>query len=202
VTPVLAEAAVSAECPATTDAELIRLSLRDPERFAALFDRHAAEIRRYALGRLGADIADDITAETFLAAFRKRESYDLARDDARPWLYGIATLVISEHRRAELRRYHRLAAAPVPEQPEPFEDAADDRVSAEQMLPVVARVLASLPAAERDLLLLVAWTDLSYDGIARSLAIAPGTVASRLHRIRAKVRRRLGPAVFSPGRTG
>lgn len=202
MTAVLAETAVSPQCPHATDAELIRLSLGDPERFAALFDRHAAGIRRYALGRLGTDIADDITAETFLAAFRKRGSYDLARDDARPWLYGIATLAISEHRRAELRRYHRLAAAPVPEQPEPFEDAADDRVSAEQMLPAVARALASLTAAERDLLL-VAWTDLSYDGIARSLAIAPGTVASRLHRIRAKVRRRrLGPAALTPGQAG
>jgi RNA polymerase sigma-70 factor (ECF subfamily) len=190
--PVTTGVTIPAESPATTDAELIGLSLREPERFAALFDRHAAEIRRYALGRLGPDLADDITAETFLTAFRKRDRYDLDRDDARPWLYGIATRWISEHRRFEHRRYRHLARTPAPEPPEPFEEAAEARVSASRMLPVVAGVLASLPAADRDLLLLVAWTDLTYEDIARSLAIAPGTVASRLHRIRRKIRGRLG----------
>jgi RNA polymerase sigma-70 factor (ECF subfamily) len=179
--------------PTTTDAALIELSLRDPERFASLFDRHAAEIHRYAAARLGPDLADDITAETFLTAFRKRDRYDLGRADALPWLYGIATRWISEHRRAEQRRYRNLARLPAPVPPEPFEEATDDKVSAQQMLPVVAQVLTSLSAAERDLLLLAAWTDLSYDDIARSLAVAPGTVASRLHRIRSKVRRLLGP---------
>jgi RNA polymerase sigma factor (sigma-70 family) len=64
-------------------------------------------------------------------------------------------------------------------------------VSARQVLPQVARALAALSPAERDLLLLVAWTDLSYGEIAQALTIAPGTVASRLHRIRGKVRRLL-----------
>jgi RNA polymerase sigma factor (sigma-70 family) len=191
--PVTTRTAVTAQWPTATDAALIELSLRDPERFASLFDRHAAEIHRYAAGRLGPDLADDITAETFLTAFRKRDRYDLDRDNALPWLYGIATRWISEHRRAERRRYQNLARMPVPAPPEPFEDTADDRVSAQQMLPLVARVLADLSADELDLLLLAALTDLSYDDIARSLAVAPGTVASRLHRIRHKVRRLLGP---------
>ena len=177
---------------APTDAALIEASLHDPARFAAVFDRHADEIHRYATGRVGPDAADDVTAETFLTAFRKRGSYDLGRDDARPWLYGIATRWIREHRRTEHRYYEGVARLPVPLQPEAFEEAAADRVTARQMLPVLAGVLATLSQNERDLLLLVAWTDLSYSEVAQALAIAPGTVASRLHRVRGKVRRLLG----------
>jgi DNA-directed RNA polymerase specialized sigma24 family protein len=60
------------------DAELIRRSAGDPEQFAALFDRYARQIHLYAARRIGTQAADDIVAETFLAAFRRRGSYDLA----------------------------------------------------------------------------------------------------------------------------
>ncbi|MEV4326723.1 sigma-70 family RNA polymerase sigma factor, partial [Microbispora rosea] len=85
--------------PEPSDAELIEASLTAPERFAGVFDRHADEIHAYAGRRLGPEHADDVTAETFLVAFRKRQRYDTTRPDARPWLYGIAGNLISGHRR-------------------------------------------------------------------------------------------------------
>jgi RNA polymerase sigma factor (sigma-70 family) len=172
-----------------TDAALIQLSLAESERFATVFDRHAAEIYRYLAGRLGPDVADDVTAETFLTAFRKRAQYDLDRADARPWLYGIATRLISDHRRTERRRARALARAPVAGPPEPFEDATAERLTAERMIRALAGALGTLSAADRDLLLLVAWTDLTYGDIGQALGIATGTVASRLHRIRKKILR-------------
>jgi Sigma-70 region 2 len=66
------------------DSAAIRASLTEPERFAPLFDRHAPVIYRYLARRAGIEVADDLTAETFLAAFRRRDSYDLACTDARP----------------------------------------------------------------------------------------------------------------------
>jgi RNA polymerase sigma-70 factor (ECF subfamily) len=91
------------------DATVIQLSRHEPEHFTVLFRRHAPHIQRYVVRRLGADAADDIVAETFLLAFRQRDRYDLARADARPWLYGIATNLIGRHRRAEIRLYRALA---------------------------------------------------------------------------------------------
>jgi DNA-directed RNA polymerase specialized sigma24 family protein len=88
---------------ALNDADLIERSRREPGCFAGIFDRHWEEILRYAHRRLGPDLAEDITAETFLAAFRRRDSYDTSRADARPWLYGIAVRLIARHRRAEAR---------------------------------------------------------------------------------------------------
>ncbi|GGW00715.1 hypothetical protein GCM10010264_08890 [Streptomyces globisporus] len=60
------------------DADVIAQSLDEPELFAGLYDRHAPDIHRYAARRLGEGAADDITAETFLIAFRTRARYDTA----------------------------------------------------------------------------------------------------------------------------
>jgi len=174
------------------DAGVIEESLTEPERFAVLFDRHSAEIHHYAARRLGGENADDVVAETFLAAFRKRFGYDMTRPDARPWLYGIATNAIREHRRGEMRRNRLLARAPDPGPAESFDDRSAARITAQALQPRLAAVLARLTAEERDLLLLVAWAELSYEEAARALGIPVGTVRSRLHRLRAKVRRGLG----------
>ena len=77
------------------DAGLIAESYRVPERFGAVFDRHATAIHGYIARRLGRDAADDLVAETFLVAFRQRASYHPDQPSARPWLYGIATRLIS-----------------------------------------------------------------------------------------------------------
>jgi hypothetical protein len=117
--------------PLADDAALIAHSLADPEAFAAIFDRHALQIHRYAAQRLGNALADDVVGDTFLVAFRRRDHYDPAYRDARPWLFGIATNMISRHRQAEVRFYRALARTGV----DPLvESPIDD---------VVARVAAS-----------------------------------------------------------
>jgi hypothetical protein len=82
---------MASEPGSPTDAQVIEQSLRSPEAFATLFDPHAGAIYRYAAIRLGTDVADDVMSETFYLAFRGRRRFDLSRENARPWLYGIAT---------------------------------------------------------------------------------------------------------------
>ena len=174
------------------DAALIERSWHEPEAFAALYDRHAAPIHRFAGRRLGDQMADDVVGETFLAAFRRRKRYDLRRADARPWLYGIAANVIGKHRRAEvrmLRAFARTGADPVAAG---HADLVDSRVCAAAVQRDLAAALAALTAGDRDVLLLIAWADLSYEETAAALGIPVGTVRSRLHRARRKVREALG----------
>jgi RNA polymerase sigma factor (sigma-70 family) len=174
------------------DAALIERSWHEPEAFAALYDRHAAPIHRFAGRRLGDQLADDVVGETFLAAFRRRKRYDLRRADARPWLYGIAANVIGKHRRAEvrmLRAFARTGADPVAAG---HADLVDSRVCAAAVQRDLAAALAALTAGDRDVLLLIAWADLSYEETAAALGIPVGTVRSRLHRARRKVREALG----------
>ncbi|WP_308201441.1 RNA polymerase sigma factor [Sphaerisporangium perillae] len=173
------------------DSTVIARSLEQPELFAVVFDRHADEMFRYAARRLGAEPAEDVVAEVFLVAFRHRGRYDRTRPDARPWLYGITTNVASQHRRAERRRIDVMARIGA-DRPGSFDDRSVERVTAQQLQPRLARALSTLSSRERDLLLLVAWTDLSYEDVAEALRIPTGTVRSRLHRVRVKLRRTLG----------
>lgn len=175
-----------------SDSRSIGASLASPERFAEIFDRHWAEIYRYIARRLGPEAAEDVGAETFTVAFRNRGRYDLARQDARPWLYGIATNLIGQHRRTERRRHELLARTGGDASSPSFADASDARVTAERLGPRIASALAGLPADERDLLLLIAWADLTYAEAGEALGVPLGTVRSRLHRIRRKIRREFG----------
>jgi RNA polymerase sigma factor (sigma-70 family) len=177
---------------AGSDAALIDASRHRPQAFAAIFDRHADELYRYLAGRVGAQVAADLVAEVFVVAFRARDRYDPDRPDARPWLYGIATRLVAQHRRDERRRLRALARMAAPGAVDGFEEHATDRVMAQQLQPRLAGALRRLPAQDRDLLLLVAWGDLTYQRAGQVLGIPVGTVASRLHRIRRKLRRALG----------
>jgi RNA polymerase sigma factor (sigma-70 family) len=173
---------------AADDAAVIESSWLEPERFAVLFDRHAPHIHRYLARRAGRQVADDLVAETFLTAFAKRDRYDLGYSDARPWLYGIATNLVGQHHRDEARQYRIMQRAVAePEVPD-HADRVAAGVTAQAMRALLEAALAGLPAGDRDVLLLIAWEQLTYQEVSRALAIPAGTVRSRLHRARAKVR--------------
>ena len=179
------------------DARLIAESCRVPERFGAVFDRHATAIHGYVARRLGRDAADDLVAETFLVAFRQRASYEPDQSSARPWLYGIATRLVSRRRREEVRFFRAIArsgidpaADPVAE---PVADQSARRADAQALHRRLAGALAVLSPADRNALLLVA-DGLSYQEAARALGVPAGTLSSRLARARRTVRAALGGA--------
>ncbi|WP_326632146.1 RNA polymerase sigma factor [Nonomuraea fuscirosea] len=174
------------------DSELVSASWSDPEAFAELFDRYSAMLYRYVSKRLGPGPAEDLVGETFLIAFSKRRSYDLSYPDARPWLFGILTKLVARHHRSEATRYRALLRAPVEAEVESPADRVAAGVSAQAVRGELAGALAALPAKDRDVLLLIAWGDLTYEEVARALGIPVGTVRSRLNRGRRKVRAALG----------
>jgi RNA polymerase sigma factor (sigma-70 family) len=175
---------------------VIAASLVEPARFAELFDRHYPAILRYLRRRVGHQLADDLAADTFVLAFRRRHQYRAQHPDAAAWLYGIAGNLLRQHARAEQRRlraYARIVADPTGPD---VEDGVAERVDAAAAGRRAALAVAELPAQQREVLLLVAWTDLGYAGIARALGVPPGTVRSRLHRARQRLRRQLGWAAM------
>ncbi|WP_309237770.1 RNA polymerase sigma factor [Streptomyces albidus (ex Kaewkla and Franco 2022)] len=174
------------------DSVLVQASQTDPQRFAELYDRHAPDIHRYAARRLGDSAADDVVAETFLVAFRRRDRFDPSRGAARPWLYGIASNLIAGHRRSEVMQYRVLARTAVDPVVEGHHERSDSRVAAAAVARQLGAALARLSKGDRDVLLLVAWESLTYDEVAQALEIPVGTVRSRLNRARKKVRKALG----------
>ena len=149
-------------------------------------------MHRY-LGRRVGDLADDLLSETFLIAFRRRAAYRPDHVEVRPWLIGIATNVVHGHRRAEQRRYRALARASAePAQAGSATDESNDRVVAEALRAPLAAALGRLKGRDRDVLLLFAYAQLSYEEIATVLDVPLGTVRSRLNRARRQTRAALG----------
>jgi RNA polymerase sigma factor (sigma-70 family) len=153
------------------------------EQFTEVHDRYFAAIYRYVAGRLGTQAAEDVAAETFLVAFDRRSTFDATRGDLRAWLFGIATNLVSRHRRKEARHYRALSRLDVPVAAEGHENRVVSAMAAGQL----GKALARLSAGERDVLLLVALGELGYAEVAEALGISPGTVGSRLTRARKKL---------------
>lgn len=174
-----------------TDAQIIALSMAEPQRFAHIFDRHFTAVRGYLARRAEVDVAVDLAAEVFIVAFDARRRYDQDRPSARPWLLGIATNLLRHHRRGEVRRLHAIARMEVPIGVADGTDAIDARIDAQSLRSRLADALARLSPGERDVLLLHAWADLDHTDIGLALGIPVGTVRSRLHRARGRVRERL-----------
>jgi RNA polymerase sigma factor (sigma-70 family) len=171
-----------------TDAALIERSWHEPDRFAGVFDRHYAGIHGFVARRLGASLADDLASETFLIAFDRRRRYDLGHASARPWLYGIATNLISRHRRAEVRQYRALARSDATGAVDGHAERVAGRLDAGALRGRLAAALVEIGERDREVLLLVAWGQLSCEEAARALGIPAGTARSRLHRARRRTR--------------
>jgi RNA polymerase sigma-70 factor (ECF subfamily) len=176
------------EARPATDADVVEASVADPAGFATLFDRHATVIRDYLARRVGPQPAEDLTGETFLIAFSRRKDYDRTHQNALPWLYGIASNLVRQRRRAEVRQLRAFARTGVDDVLADHAESVSAKVTAQASTRVLAGALARLTAGERDVLLLMAWAGLSYDELAAALDIPLGTVRSRLHRARTKVR--------------
>jgi RNA polymerase sigma factor (sigma-70 family) len=153
--------------------------------FGRLFDAHAPGLKRYLAGRVGASTADDVVAETFLAAMRDRGRYQPERATVRAWLYGIAANLMGHHIRGEVRAWR--ATARLARRAEYGEDHAERvsaRLDAERRVRQLAAALAELSPADREVLLLTSWAGLNATEVGEALDIPPGTVRSRLHRVR------------------
>lgn len=173
-----------------TDAQAIERSVVDPSAFVFVFERHFGLLHSYLRVRAGDFDADDLAGQTFEIAFRRRGDYDRQRVDARPWLFGIAINLLHEKRRSDRRRQTALRRI-VPR-------AADDDLELEQAEArvgpgAVRAALADVPDDDRDLLLLFACVELTYEECAIALGVPVGTVRSRLHRLRARLQPRLKP---------
>ncbi|ONI78939.1 hypothetical protein ALI144C_29770 [Actinosynnema sp. ALI-1.44] len=162
-----------------------------------LFDAHARGLHRYLARRVGEAAAEDLVAETFVAAWADRARYEPERAEIRVWLYGIATNLCRRHRRQELRALAATARAGGQESlmMDGPADVVAGQVDAQARVRRLAAALVRLPDADRDTLLLTAWAGLSNAEVAEALGVPAGTVRSRLHRVRQLLR-------TEEGRTG
>ena len=160
----------------------------DADAFGLLFERHAKTIYNYCFRRIGDwASAEDLLSIVFLEAWRRR-SKELPADKVLPWLFGIATNVVRNRRRAERRHAAVLARVPLSPVKPRFEDISDERLDDERQMQRALALLAQLPQREQDVFVLCAWMELSYDAAALALGTPVGTIRSRLSRARQRLR--------------
>jgi RNA polymerase sigma-70 factor (ECF subfamily) len=170
------------------DAEAIRASYTHPEAFGEIFERHYRVVLGYSVRRTGVAVGEDIASRTFVIAFEQRKRFNTAAASARPWLMGIATNLIRHHFRDEATHLAVLQRLP-PERSDG--DVTDEHLEAVRLGPTLVEELLALDPVDRDAFLLLALGELTYDEIGAALGIPTGTVRSKLHRARRRLRERL-----------
>lgn len=162
------------------------------EAFDTIFDDHYDRIWRYLFRLGGRECADELAGEVFVQALAARDRFDPARGAVSSWLYGIASNLGRSwlRRRARGRRavtrlaQWRRADADLAASDADGTARLDDRADAGRVMDA----LNHLRATDREILVLVAWEDLSYTEIADVLGLPIGTVRSRLSRARVRLR--------------
>lgn len=131
-----------------------------------------------SLRRLGVRSADieDLAHDVFLAVYRRWADYDRARA-LRPWLFGFAYRVASDHRRLSRHRYE-MGGVEV----EPIDSAllADEQLAAEQTRKAVLAALDTMEFDRRAILVMHDLDGHSVPDIALGLSVPLNTAYSRL----------------------
>ncbi|NEA47206.1 sigma-70 family RNA polymerase sigma factor [Streptomyces sp. SID10815] len=155
------------------------------QRFRDVYAECYPRVLAYATSQVGRQLGEDITSETFTVAWRRVD--DLPRP-ALPWLLGVARNLVRELRRRDGRQYalaaeeaQRIASSGRGETADVATGVADREAA--------LQALASLSAADRELLTLIAWHGLSPKEAARVLGCATATLTVRLHRARRRLER-------------
>ena len=152
------------------------MARRDADWFDTLFTGYAPAVYRFVVRRVQRADADDLTADVFVTAWRRREQIPVDKELA--WLYRTAGFIVANHH----RKLRPLSLPDLPEVGEPdmtqWRDDADD----------VRQVFAELSERDRQVLLLTAWDGLSADQLATVLGISRGGADAALSRARARLR--------------
>jgi RNA polymerase sigma-70 factor, ECF subfamily len=156
----------------------------DADAFAALFGRTREPLYAYAMAvMLDVAAAEDVVQRAFELAFAKRATYRAERGSAEAWLYGIARNVALDERRSMGRR--PAVAAGLDGHDHGGPDADLERAHYQSVL---FPALNALPAADREVIALKFWADLSNREIAGVIGASESHVGTRLHRVIGRLR--------------
>ena len=156
---------------------LRRAQQGDSEAFRQLVEAYQTQVYRLALRMCGADDADDVTQDAFVAAWRALPS---------TWLYRLTTNAAIDYLRREKR--HRaagdIAELELPDDAPTMQELSERAETQSR----VRRALSRLSDEHRQVLLLRYMQELDYGEIAAALEVSEGTVKSRINRAKARLR--------------
>jgi RNA polymerase sigma-70 factor (ECF subfamily) len=155
------------------------------ERFEVLARDVAEPLYRYAVRRVGPDLAQDVVADALLVMWRRLD--DIPESGALPWCYAVARRCVSNAQRSQRRQQGLLRRITILERP--IQDPADEADKADDE--PLHWALLRMTEADRELLRLWAWESLTPAEIAIVLGITANAVSIRLHRARKRLEEEL-----------
>jgi RNA polymerase sigma factor (sigma-70 family) len=172
------------------DEELLRAARRAPAAFGVFYERHEERMLRYFLARVGdAEVAADLTAETFAAALAGAHRFRARKGPPAAWLFGIArnTLAMSRRRGRVEARARRSIGAPVLV----LTDEVVERIEALDRSPAL-ELVEELPQDERAAVRARVVDEREYADIAKDLRCSEAVVRKRVSRGLARMREQMG----------
>ena len=148
------------------------------------FDQHHQAVFSYVYRLTGrTDLAEDVTQECFLALIRTPQRFDAARGTVKTYLFAIARNLVLKSYRDNREDPTEIDAATM----------STDPTATIEIGAAVERAMAALPHLQREALVLFDYEGLTLEEVARTVGVDAGTVKSRLHRARERLRRDLAP---------
>jgi RNA polymerase sigma-70 factor (ECF subfamily) len=163
--------------------------------YRALYEAHYRDVLAYCRRRANAVDAQDVAAEVFTVAWRRRHEMP-GGAEARPWLYGVAYRVLSHHYRSSRRRSRltsRLSSVRTSHHESP-----DAQVVQHRDYELVRAAAARLAPLDQEVLRLVMWDELSHEEVAAMIGSTVPAAKQRFHRAKSRLAReftRLGGTV-------
>lgn len=166
---------------------MTRYQSADPAALDDLVGRVSPLLLRYfGASRVGRSDAEDLLQECWIRIHRSRHTYR-SSEPVMPWIYAIARHTrLDAYRKRRRRESREVLVAAVPETGhQPNADALMEQDSLD-------RLLASLPEAQRDVIVMLKVTGMSLEEVARATSSTVGAVKQKAHRAYAALRRALG----------
>jgi len=170
----------------TDEKRIIKAARQDSKVFGELYKLYVEQVFRYLFSRIGnVHETEDVTAQTFLAAF---ESFDKFRQDGHfaSWLFGIARHKAMDHFRRRDRSSHIEVSSEIP-----VEDNTLARMIKTEQAEALSKLILTLPEEDRELLRLRFLADMSYPEIARFLHRNEEAVKKTTYRLLARLHSQL-----------
>ena len=164
----------------------------EAEAFRTLFEAHHEAVFRVAYRLTNErEAAEDITQDCFLRLMSDRNKFDAARGSLRQFLYGMVRNLVLQFWQARGRTVSLsddLGDGP------PATDALPvDAIVIGEIGEAVQAAVSNLPVLQREAIVLFEFEELSLEEVAAAVGSDVGTIKSRLHRARERLRRSLGP---------
>jgi RNA polymerase sigma-70 factor, ECF subfamily len=161
-------------------------SIASPASFRALYELNHLPVFRYVYALTGGsqDDAEDLTAETFLRAWKARHQFHGEMDSAIGWLIGIAKRLVVDNYRRTARANRDLLADP------PREDTPEQTAIQEEQQKFLLYLVADLPEEQREIIILRYLLGWRVHDIARHTGASENKISVSLHRTLSKLRER------------